>query len=177
MNIDEIIQHTVELEGGYVNDPDDHGGATKFGITEATARANGYTGNMMDLSLEFACRVYKQQYFTNPHFDRVYELSPAIAQELFDTAVNMGTKTASNFLQKALNLLNQNQTLYSNITIDGDIGNATLSALKVVLQRQNCERVMLRVLNGLQFMRYVAIVDGNESQKKFFWGWTLNRIS
>ena len=41
MNIDELIDALIEREGGYVNHPSDRGGATKYGITEAVARAPG----------------------------------------------------------------------------------------------------------------------------------------
>ena len=47
--IDDIIDHVLDVEGGYVNDPDDPGGATNHGITEREARAYGYEGAMRDL--------------------------------------------------------------------------------------------------------------------------------
>ncbi|MGK3629946.1 glycosyl hydrolase 108 family protein, partial [Acinetobacter sp. A11] len=51
MNIDQYLEKIISREGGYVNHPSDHGHATKFGITEAVARSNGYQGNMQDLPL------------------------------------------------------------------------------------------------------------------------------
>ncbi|OUJ77248.1 hypothetical protein BXA17_19190, partial [Acinetobacter baumannii] len=69
MNIEQYLDELIKREGGYVNNPADRGGATKFGITEAVARENGYKGNMKDLPLEFAKSIYKKQYWLEPRFD------------------------------------------------------------------------------------------------------------
>ncbi|WP_375250787.1 glycosyl hydrolase 108 family protein, partial [Sphingomonas sp.] len=44
--IDELIEAVIDREGDYADRADDRGGATRFGITEAVARANGYAGAM-----------------------------------------------------------------------------------------------------------------------------------
>ena len=54
MNIEKYLDELIKREGGYVNNPADRGGATKYGITQAVARENGWNGNMKDLPLEFA---------------------------------------------------------------------------------------------------------------------------
>ncbi|KCW15189.1 glycosyl hydrolase 108 family protein, partial [Acinetobacter baumannii 42057_4] len=54
MNIEQYLEELIKREGGYVNNPADRGGATKYGITEAVARANGFKGNMRDLPLDVA---------------------------------------------------------------------------------------------------------------------------
>ena len=59
MNIEQYLDELIKREGGYVNNPADRGGATKYGITEAVARANGFKGNMKDLPLEVAKAIYK----------------------------------------------------------------------------------------------------------------------
>ena len=50
MNKDEIFNAILEKEGGYVNHPDDKGGPTNWGITQVTARAHGYDGDMQKLT-------------------------------------------------------------------------------------------------------------------------------
>lgn len=60
MNIEEYLEELIKHEGGYVNNPADRGGATKYGITEAVARANGFKGNMRDLPLDVAKAIYKK---------------------------------------------------------------------------------------------------------------------
>ena len=90
MTADQIIEGILGKEGGYVNNPNDKGGPTRWGITQTTARAYGYTGDMKALPRETAKAIYLSQYWTEPKFDRIAELSPSIAQELCDTGVNMG---------------------------------------------------------------------------------------
>ena len=59
MNIEKYLDELIKREGGYVNNPADRGGATKYGITEAVARTNGFKGNMRDLPLDVAKAIYK----------------------------------------------------------------------------------------------------------------------
>lgn len=107
MNVDDLIEELIAREGGYTNHPADRGGPTRWGITEAVARAHGYAGAMRALPREEAASVYRRLYWLRPGFDRVAELAPRIAAELFDTGVNMGPEVAAGFLQRALNALNR----------------------------------------------------------------------
>jgi len=59
MNIEQYLDELIKREGGYVNTPADRGGATKYGITEAVALANGFKGSMRDLPLDVAKAIYK----------------------------------------------------------------------------------------------------------------------
>lgn len=91
MNIDQYLEDLIKREGGYVNNPADRGGATKYGITEAVARTNGFKGNMKDLPLDVAKAIYRKQYWIAPRLDQVNAVSSAVAEELLDTGVNCGT--------------------------------------------------------------------------------------
>ncbi|MDW7603780.1 glycosyl hydrolase 108 family protein, partial [Stenotrophomonas maltophilia] len=123
--------------GGYVNNPADRGGETKYGITEAVARTNGFKGNMKDLPLDVAKAIYKKQYWTDPRFDQVNVISSLVAEELLDTGVNCGTGFAKPLLQRALNLLNnQGKAGWPDLTVDGIYGPATLNALKTYLAKR-----------------------------------------
>ncbi|EMW8467373.1 hypothetical protein AAFS76_003652, partial [Acinetobacter baumannii] len=131
MSVDKYIDDLIKREGGYVNNPNDRGGATNYGITEAVARVNGWKGPMRDLPLDLAKQIYKQQYWINPRFDQVNTLSPLIAEELLDTGVNCGVAFAKPLLQRALNLLNnQGKGGWPDLAVDGIYGSATLGALK-----------------------------------------------
>ncbi len=134
--IDQIIDNTIGKEGRYSNHPSDLGGPTKWGITEKVARANGYTGDMRDLPRREAVRIYRQEYLINPGFDRVMLLSEAIAEELFDTGVNMGVVIAGGFLQRALNAFNQQGKLYPDLKPDGVVGKNTRNALAACLKHR-----------------------------------------
>lgn len=169
MTLDQIIDATIKAEGGYVNDPIDRGGATKYGITQTVAHANGYTGDMRDLPLQTARDIYKREYAVKPGF---IDFPSEIAAELFDTGVNMGTAKATQFLQRAINALSG-----AGIKVDGKMGPATRNAVNVYLKsRSNATDILLKALNGLQCVRYIEIVEANPSQRRFINGWIANRI-
>lgn len=180
MNIEEYLNELIKREGGYVNNPNDRGGATNFGITEVVARASGFKGNMKDLPLATAKDIYKKQYWISPRFDQVNVISNAVAEELLDTGVNCGTGFAKPLLQRALNLLNnQGQGGWPDLAIDGVYGAATLNALKIYLGKRGKEgeKVLVRTLNIMQGQRYIEICERNPSQEQFFYGWINNRVS
>ncbi|MBM9551864.1 glycoside hydrolase family 108 protein [Acinetobacter nosocomialis] len=180
MNIEQYLEELIKREGGYVNNPADRGGATKYGITEAVARENSYKGNMKDLPLDLAKSIYRKQYWISPRFDQVNAISTAVAEELLDTGVNCGTSFAKLLLQRALNLMNnEGKAGYSNLKVDGVYGSNTLGALKTYLAKRGKEgeKVLVRVLNIMQGQRYIEICERNPAQEQFFYGWIANRVS
>ncbi|WIH75533.1 glycoside hydrolase family 108 protein [Acinetobacter baumannii] len=180
MNIEQYLEELIKREGGYVNNPVDRGGATKYGITEAVARKNGYKGNMKELPLDLAKAIYRKQYWSEPRFDQVNAISSAVAEELLDTGVNCGTGFAQPLLQRALNLLNnQGKAGWPDLKVDGVYGPATLKAFKTYLDKRgkDGEKVLVRVLNIMQGQRYIEICERNPSQEQFFFGWIANRVS
>lgn len=176
--IDQIIEGVIQSEGGYVNDPDDAGGETMYGITEAVARANGWPGPMRDMPIGIARRIYRQRYVTIPWFDAVAGVDAAIGQELIDTGVNMGPAKAAEFLQRWLNGFNDTGRRYSVLFVDGRIGNVTIDALRAFIDWRGADgrRALLRGLNGLQATRYLEITEARPTQRKFLFGWVLNRV-
>ena len=134
IDIDGLAEALIEREGGYVANAVDKGGPTRFGITEAVARANGYRGSMRQLPREDAAAIYKRLYWLRPRFDEVAKRSARIAAELFDTGANMGPAVAATFLQRALTALNRNAKDYADLTPDGRIGPQTLAALDAFLE-------------------------------------------
>lgn len=179
MNIEQFLNDLIKREGGYVNNPADRGGATKYGITEAVARQSGYKGSMKDLPESLARDIYRKQYWTSPRFDQVNIINSPIAEELLDTGVNCGVGFAKPTLQRALNLLNnQGKGGWSDLSVDGVYGPATLSALKTFLAKRgkDGEKTLLKVLNILQGNRYIEICERNPSQEQFFYGWISNRV-
>lgn len=174
--VDQMIADLIDREGGYSSNPADAGGPTNFGITEAVARKYGYTGNMKDLPRGLAETIYRNQYFITPGFDNVYLLSVAVAEELFDTGVNMGVKVPGPWLQRLLNALNDRDP---ELVVDGRIGPATITSMRSFLQRRGAdgEKVLVRGLNCLQGARYIDITEARPANKAFIFGWLLNRVS
>lgn len=177
--IETFLDQLLEREGGYVNDPADAGGETNYGITEAVARENGYDGDMRDMPEEFAREVYRQEYWLEPGFDKVSEISDAIAEELLDTGVNMGTSIAGKFLQQALNALNHGGATYRDVTIDGIIGPQSLSCLRtyVDIRADTGIKVMLKAMNCLQGARYIEISQTRPANERFVYGWLRERVN
>jgi lysozyme family protein len=178
MTIDDIIEGVLKAEGRYVNNPDDRGGETNWGITKAVARANGYNGSMRDLPRATAKQIYLNRYVIQPGYDKIAVLSPSIAAELVDTGVNMGPAVASRFLQRALNALNRQGSDYADIAVDGAAGPGTRTALTKYLAKRGAdgERRLLALLNALQGARYVELCEGRQANETFMFGW-LARIA
>lgn len=178
MTIDTLIDELIDREGGYVDHPADRGGPTAFGITEAVARSGGYQGVMRNLARSFAAKIYRRRYWHAPRFDAVGEHAPAIAAELFDTGVNMGPKIAAGFLQRSLNALNRGARDYADITVDGQIGPATLAALRGFLKHRGpaSEAVLLKAIEALQGERYLRLAESRPANEAFLYGWLANRI-
>lgn len=173
-----MIAALIEREGPYCNNAADKGGPTCWGVTEREARAAGYQGDMRDLPIEFARSLYRQRYLAAPGFDKVLAVSAPVAEELFDTGVNMGTSIPGPWLQRWLNAFNQSGKLYADIAIDGAIGPATIAALRAFLAHRGAdgERVLVNALNCLQGARYLDITEARPANETFAYGWLLNRV-
>jgi lysozyme family protein len=179
IDVDALVEALIEREGGYVNNSADKGGPTCFGITEAVARANGYSGAMRSLPREEAAAIYKRLYWLRPRFGDVALRSAGIAAELFDTGVNMGPAVAVTFLQRALTALNRNGRDYPDLVPDGRVGSQTLAALDAFLElrgKTSAERVLLRSLEALQGERYLRLAERRPANEAFLYGWLANRI-
>lgn len=176
--IDQLIEDLIEREGGYVDHPADRGGPTRWGITEAVARRQGYVDDMRHLPQSDAAAIYKRLYWLLPAFDKVAEIAPSLAAELFDTGINMGTGTATGFLQRALNALNREAQDYADLTVDRRIGPATLLALHAFFRKRGKagEDVLLKAVEALQGAHYVRLAETRPSQEAFLYGWLANRI-
>ena len=118
MTFDEAFEALLRAEGGYSDHPADPGGATRFGVTQAVARSEGYKGDMREYPLSDAKRVYRKRYWTAL---RLEEVPPGIRFDLFDAAVNSGTAQAIKWAQRIL-----------QIPDDGKVGPVTIQALNTV---------------------------------------------
>lgn len=115
MNFDQAFDTLLRHEGGYSDHSADPGGKTRFGVTEAVAREIGYRGDMRDLPLDLAKRIYRERYWQAIRGD---ELPAGIRYLVFDAAVNSGPDQAVRWLQRA-----------AGAKEDGVLGPATLAAV------------------------------------------------
>lgn len=178
MDIDSLVDAVIDREGDYNDHPADRGGPTRWGVTEAVARAHGYRGDMRSFPREEAERIYKRIYWVRPGFDRIGDLAPGIAAELFDTGVNMGPAVAVAFLQRALNALNRGARDYADIVPGPRIDDATVDALTAFLARRapHGERVLLKAVEALQGERYLDLAERRPANEAFLYGWLANRL-
>ncbi|WP_375381015.1 glycoside hydrolase family 108 protein [uncultured Sphingomonas sp.] len=172
-----LVDAVINREGGYADHPADRGGPTCWGITQAVARADGYTGAMRALPRAQAAAIYRRLYWTAPGLDRVAALAPTLAAELFDAGVNMGTGTAIGFLQRALNALNRGASDYPDVPLDGKVGAGTLAALAAFLRKRGAggEAVLVRAVQALRGARYVQLAESRPADEAFLYGWLANR--
>ncbi|EBK4526796.1 TPA: glycoside hydrolase family 108 protein [Salmonella enterica] len=174
-----IIDGIIALEGGYVFNPKDKGGATHWGITEATARAHGYAGDMRDLNHAEAYAILEEDYWIKPGFDVISTLSWPVSFELCDAAVNIGAYHPSAWLQRWLNVFNHEGKRYPDIHVDGNIGPRTLAALEHYLawRGQEGEAVLVKALNCSQGTYYLNVAEKNHNNEQFIYGWIKNRVT
>ena len=178
-SITTIIDEIISREGGYVNNPKDKGGATKYGITERVARDAGYHGDMRDLPRSFAASVYEKTFYVRPGFDDVALISTPLAVVLTDAGVLCGPGSPSVWLQRTLNVLNREQKLYKDLKTDGSIGHNTIAALGSFLEARgkDGERVLLTAMNGLLVNHFITITEARAANEEFTYGWLLNRTN
>ena len=178
MDAEKLIDDVIGREGGYTNHPADRGGATRWGISEAVARAHGYRGEMHGFPREEAVAMYRRIYWGRPGFDRIGDLALDIATELFDTGVNMGPGVAVSFLHRALNALNRGASDYADIVSGVRIDDATVAALSTFLAKRapHGERVLMKALEALQGERYLDLAERRPANEAFLYGWLANRL-
>lgn len=172
------VAHTFGIEGGYSDHKSDRGGKTAFGITEAVAREDGYTGPMSALPKARALDIYRRLYWDKIGLDHVAAVDPLVAQECFDTGVNMGVSLPVKWLQRILNALNRQGKDFADIGMDGVAGPATAKALRAFIgvRGQLGRDVLLAYLNAMQGARYIEIAEARPANEDFVFGWGANRL-
>ena len=108
MTFEQAFDKLIDHEGGYVNNPRDPGGETKFGISKRAYP----TLNIADLTLDDAKAIYKRDYWHRAQCDRLH---PDVAFQVFDGAVNGGMGNSIRWLQEA-----------AGVAVDGIVGPLTL---------------------------------------------------
>ena len=161
-----MIWDIIEIEGGYVNHPDDKGGPTKYGITQQTYTE--YLGRSVsieeikNLDKEIAYQIYYKKYYLKPEINMLY--NEFLQHLILDMSINHGPSTAIRLLQKTIN-----ETDLHDLATDGILGPNTTKAAN------NCYSLMARYFtNQICHTRekfYLHIVKNNPSQRVFLKGW------
>lgn len=150
----------LKWEGGFVNDPNDSGGATNKGVTLTTYRRyKGEDATVDDLKAitdEDWTAIYKQMYWDKFKADEI--ASQTVANLCVDWLWMSGAK-AIKYVQRLI-----------GATEDGIVGKQTLSRLNA-----KGESLVLDIYNYRKDF-YHRIVANRPSQKRFLRGW-INRLN
>lgn len=170
-DIDKMIDDILRREGGFVDNPNDRGGPTKYGITIGTL--SRYIGRaalrseVENLSEDVARDIYERNYYIAPRIDRLPE---QIQPFIFDCAVNHGPRQAIRFVQSVCN-----QAGYTpSLTVDGAMGPNTRKGAEWAEKEMG--NIFLKALIEERRNFYYAIVEARPSQEIFLKGW-LNRVN
>lgn len=165
--------------GKLSNDPRDPGGMTYSGISRRwwpklkmwkvidKCLAENKPIPLNDLLPEIK-EFYLTNYWNLICGDSLAQMSPALAFEVFDTAVNIGPYDATRLLQQAFNVARGNYQ--EDLLTDGRLGQKTLKALETYFQlpggRSANEEILLNSCNGEQYEFYKK-----NPKRKIFRGW------
>lgn len=163
-NIQDIADQIVAREGGFVDDPDDPGGATNHGVTLATLKRLGRDLNadgridktdVQMITSELAADIFLEHYYRTPQIDG---LPDALQPSVFDMYVNAGAQ-AVRLLQRLLVLMGE------SIAVDGVIGPQTLAAAQRIFEKAG---VLLVDAYGIERRNYYyALADRRAQMRKF----------
>lgn len=158
------LSFVLRWEGGYVNHPNDKGGATKKGVTQSTynyyrSRVGLQTQSIRDITDREVEQIYKEQYWLAAKCDLISQSSPHLAIAHMDWAVNAGVGRAIKTLQYCI-----------GTTVDGVWGPYTSKAFASVANKS--ERLNCYLQRREQLYRRW----GRGSQSVFLQGW-LNRLN
>lgn len=139
MTFDQVFDKLINHEGGYVFNPHDPGGETKFGISK---RSYPHL-DIHSLTLADAKTIYKRDFWDRAQCDKLH---PDLAFDLFDGAVNSGIGQAIRWLQRAV-----------GVADDGVVGPLTLASIN----RENDTSAIRARYNGhrLDFMTRLSTWD------------------
>jgi lysozyme family protein len=163
-DVNQIAEEIVTREGGYVNDPDDPGGATNFGVTIHTMRRLGLDldrdgvvteQDVRVLSREQAVAIFINHYFERP---RIRDLPAALHASVFDMYVNAGAN-AVRILQRLL------RDMRIDVGVDGVIGPQTIAGAQ-----QGMAAAVDHFVNAYGIARrnyYYALADARPASRKY----------
>lgn len=164
LSVDEITEEILRAEGGYVNDPDDPGGATNYGVTIHTMRRLGLdlnqdgridTADVKKLTRAQAAEIFKKHYFFGPRIDA---LPRALQASVYDMYVNAG----SNAVRILQGLLSQ---MGFDISRDGVIGPQTIRVCHAAFAAAEDYLADAYAIERRNY--YYALADRRPASRKF----------
>jgi len=162
--VSEIASDIVAREGGYVNDPDDPGGATNYGVTIHTMRRLGLdldgdgsvgVSDVKRLTRAQAVQIFIDHYFHAPNLSALPE---PLQASVFDMQVNAGGH-AIKILQRLLNKMG------FNVAVDGVLGPQSLAAVERAFATAGA--VMVDAYGIERRNYYYKLADARPASRKY----------
>jgi lysozyme family protein len=164
MNLTNLLDELLIREGGFVNDPKDRGGATKYGITQATLSKHlGHQASVEEvktLSSNVAKEIYLADYYHAPRF---HLLPEPLQPQMFDIGVNSGPPKAVRMLQEVCTMAG------FECTVDGILGPTTRGVVERAYASMG--NFLINALEEYREHFYNTIVENDPTQSKFLKGW------
>ena len=161
------IKFILHHEGGFVDNINDRGGATNFGISQAFLKSIDSKLRPSDLTLDMAKSLYHEYFWSPLRLDEIE--NQTVATFVFDTAVNCGNSKSSEILQRAI-------FQQRPIEIDGIIGAKTIKICNEITGNELNEMFLIDCLKSIRKNFYLRIVEKNPEQRVFIKGW-FNRVN
>lgn len=170
------IKVILAHEGGLVDNPNDHGGITNFGLTipwlNAHADCQKYAGHpgpwtpddVRLMTKAMASLIYKECMWDIHGYGNIGDT--LVATKVFDMAVNFGEMRGEKFMQRAVNALGFQPPLMC----DGNLGPKSFAAINSFSTDEDRQK-LLRSCCDLMTNFYNAIVERDPTQKVFIHGW------
>ena len=165
-DVNKLAPHILKFEGGYVNDPDDLGGATNKGVCFRTYKLyrirkglpQPTIEELKNISDDEFTDILKSMYWDACRADKIQ--SQVVANAIVDWAWHSGTTTAAKEIQKVL-----------GVSSDGIIGNITLSAIN-----SQSPLPLFGKIKAARIKYIERICKSKPENQKFYRGW-MNRIN
>ena len=152
MDFEKAVAIVLKHEGGYVNDPVDRGGETKYGI----AKRSYPNVDIKNLTIEQAKEIYRKDFWIK---SKAHLLPSGLNLAVFDYAVNAGVRRALKALQAVV-----------GATPDGIWGPNTVRSINKALVFKGPKLVATELCQErVEF--YVSIVLNRNNQIRFLKGW------
>ena len=174
-SFDRTIIKVFKHEGGFVNNPSDPGGATKFGITHKTLASwrNEEVSfrDVVRMERKEAKEIYRSLYWDKMRLDEIND--EKVAAAIMDMGVNSGCRQGVKILQRAVNSVGSYKlgSRFVGLKVDGLIGRNTL---------RETNRVNSTLLLPAFFLErskfYVDICRRRRASRGFLYAWIRRSI-
>lgn len=166
------LERTLEHEGGWVDDPDDPGGATYKGISlrflqladediDRDGDVDADDVRALQDDPERLAALYRDHFWEPYKLDQIR--SDMISCKIFDMIVNMGPRQAWKLVQTACNMLHS-----PNLAVDGILGPQTLGTVN---ELTGADYRLIGAIRTAQTQFYANLVAGRPELAKFRLGW------